>query len=393
MANIDFGTGANTASGDFVSAALAKVEARCAALEAAGVAVTSRGVVYDGDSITEGPDQTWLHALPSRPTILANLTGLPIQNLGVSGRRLQEMDSSFASRGVAALYNASTTNTLLLLAGINDILNNGATLAQLKTWMTSYCAKATAAGFRLFLGTVLPTKYAGFTAGMEVIRNAFNAWLVISYKTLGAAGVVDYAALLEAQDPDDTLYYHDKLHPTVRLLGIMTRLDAVAIGVPLTQLVINPNLATGLGGWFGYSYNFANFTPIGPDQARLSNPTAGRMRLTGAADATYAEAHTPVTGLIPGASYTLSWEITALFAAGASQFGARARIGNVLGESGVAPVTYPYADNATNQVKTAAGVYTATFVATARTHYFVIQNFSETTGSYVEVDTLSIVLG
>ena len=96
------------------------------------------GYVLDGDSLTNPSSGS-----SSYSPMLATNTGLAVTNKAVAGRTLADRNATWDSRGMAALYSATGTNTLVLLAGINDILStSGITLATMQTDMTAYIGKA-----------------------------------------------------------------------------------------------------------------------------------------------------------------------------------------------------------------------------------------------------------
>ncbi|MFN4061571.1 MAG: SGNH/GDSL hydrolase family protein [Paracoccus hibiscisoli] len=213
------------------SVAIATIEAivtaRVAAADPAAT-IATLGYVLDGDSLTEG-----YGVAPSYPTQLGTITGLPFTNLGVSGRTLATMDSTFASRGIAAQFNAAGRNTLVILGGINDIMNTaGITLAALQASMTSYLGKARAAGFKVLVGLLPPV--AGFTTARETLRSGFNDWIRANAATL-ADGVVDLPAMADLGDPANLYFYLDGLHPTKRGHARIAEAVRVATGAALVS--------------------------------------------------------------------------------------------------------------------------------------------------------------
>ncbi|MFN4062324.1 MAG: SGNH/GDSL hydrolase family protein [Paracoccus hibiscisoli] len=208
------------------AAAVATIEQIITAKMTQASMVTTPGFVLDGDSITEGYGVS-----PSYPTQLGAITGLPLTNLGVSGRTLATMDSTFASRGVAAQFNATGRNTLVILGGINDIMNTGGiTLAALQASMTSYLGKARAAGFKVLVGVLPPV--ANFTTARETLRTGFNDWIKANAATL-ADGFIDFPAVPGLGDPTDLYFYLDGLHPSKRGYARIAEAVRVAAGAAL----------------------------------------------------------------------------------------------------------------------------------------------------------------
>jgi lysophospholipase L1-like esterase len=175
------------------------------------VSFTVLGVVFDGDSITQGVATN----TASFPSQFSANTGISTTNDGLSGDTLATMVSQYAAR-IAPLYNASTKNTLFMLGGTNDLGNDGKTDTDLKTSVQSYASQARATGYKSVIGTIPPRSDSGWTGTMEGYRIAYNSWLLSNWRSF-ADGIVDIAAIPEAQDTTSTLYYQDKLHPTNRL--------------------------------------------------------------------------------------------------------------------------------------------------------------------------------
>lgn len=206
------------------------------------------GVVFDGDSITEGPTFP-----PNYPAQFSNYTGLPVTNLGVSGRRLAVMNDTFESRGVAGLYSATNRNTLVILGGVNDLwLDTAITLDALKASIQSYIGKAKAAGFRVFVGTIMRSGYV--LGAKETMRADYNAWLRDAAPSMGVS-VIDYANADGLTDHTNNAYFYDAMHPNETGNARLAYAAAQAMGVPLLQdktpdpLVIRPITLAPMGGY------------------------------------------------------------------------------------------------------------------------------------------------
>lgn len=204
-----------------------------ATLSAAGAAIGESlplqtppaGFVLDGDSITDGYGVT-----PTYPDILAATTGLTATNLGKSGRTLREMNETFRSRNVARLHHASYRDTLVILGGINDILNEDGTTAQsLRDNLEAYCAQARAAGFRVVVVTM--PGVAGLPAEKETVRAAHNEWLRGNWRSVADA-LADAAMVPELSAPTDKRYFTDGLHLTPAGMRILAATVQRAAGVP-----------------------------------------------------------------------------------------------------------------------------------------------------------------
>lgn len=168
-------------------------------------------IICNGDSITLGQN-SW----PSYPSVLSDSTLRAVLNLGVSGQTLATMDTNYAA-SPALYFSSLNANTLIVLGGTNDLLAH-ATEASLETHILSYCGKARTTGYRVFVGTVLPS--TGIIGTDETSRQTFNAYLRANWASF-ADGLVDFDAIPEAAQPTNTLFYLDGTHPTATLNALM----------------------------------------------------------------------------------------------------------------------------------------------------------------------------
>jgi len=328
--------------------------------------VATLGYVLDGDSITEGYGVT-----PSYPSQLATITGLPMTNLGVSGRTLAEMDSTFASRNVPTQYSSSGRNTLVILGGINDIMNtSGITETALRNSMTSYINKAKAAGYKVLVGTLL--RVANFTTARETLRVGFNNWIRSNASNLEYT-VVDFEAISEFSDPLNTVYFTDGLHLTRRGFNLLASAVRVASGVNLVVDTV-PN-----------AFTFTNITG-----ASLSTDTSSsNVEITGI------NGPTPIS--VTGGSYSINGGTFVNTAGSVLPYDlVRMRV-----------MSSSTANTETNGVLTIGGVASTFRVTTAPIVYVINDTFDSNTNGYtayspdtnngwaVSVDAarLSLVLG
>lgn len=178
------------------------------------------GVLFDGDSITENSDPL---AKPEYPSWVATITGLPTVNLGTNGRTLVDMDATFASRSVAGYYNYTTCNALVILGGGNDEYSNPP-LSTLTNALTSYCAKARAAGFRVYVATM--------TVFGSALMDSFITWIRTNYASI-ADGIVDYRAVPNLA-VNSTYFFIDGVHPNTRGTYLMAKTAQGALGLTYT---------------------------------------------------------------------------------------------------------------------------------------------------------------
>lgn len=179
---------------------------------------TPLGVVFEGDSITQGIGSN----TASYPAQFSTNTGQTISNSGNSGDTMATMLSAYAG-SVAGLYNASTKNTLCLNGGTNDIGNAGQTDLQLRTTIQSYCSAARATGYKIIVSTITPRSDAGWDVTKEGYRTAFNTWLRSTYATF-SDGLIDYDQALLGTDLTNPYLWQDQLHPHNTISRVMAEL-------------------------------------------------------------------------------------------------------------------------------------------------------------------------
>ncbi len=199
-------SGAASVGGSSAGAARSAGQASGAAEISGAASIAFGGLVADGDSIASG-----YLATTGFVERFGALAGWPVINLAVAGETIVHLDATFGSRGIAALYDQSTATTLLIWAGINDILG-GASVATVQAALTSYCAKARAAGYRVITATALPD--ATLTTGQESSRQALNAWLRANWASI-CDGLMDAAAIPQlAATPVVGTWWNDSAHPS-----------------------------------------------------------------------------------------------------------------------------------------------------------------------------------
>lgn len=199
-------SGGASVGGTSAGAARAAGQASGAAEISGAASSAFGGLVADGDSIASG-----YLATTGFVERFGALAGWPVQNLAVAGETIVHLDATFGSRGVAALYDQSTATTLLIWAGINDILG-GASVATVQAALTSYCAKARAAGYRVITATALPD--ATLATGQESSRQALNTWLRANWASI-CDGLMDAAAIPQlSSTPVVGTWWNDSAHPS-----------------------------------------------------------------------------------------------------------------------------------------------------------------------------------
>lgn len=219
------------------------------------------GMVFDGDSITQGIGNN----TAPYPSQFATYSGQSVSNVANSGDALPTIIGRYAA--TAALYNASTKNRLFLMAGTNDIGNNGKTSADVIASWQSYSALARGTGYKLTLSTITPRSDAGWDGTKEAHRVAANTWLRANWKTI-ADGFADFDALVSSTDLANTALWQDKLHPQNTISRMMAENLRTLGGYSLATSDTTPSAFSFVdvtGATISTVYTSAAVTPAGYD--------------------------------------------------------------------------------------------------------------------------------
>jgi lysophospholipase L1-like esterase len=165
------------------------------------------GIVIDGDSISSGG---FTAGWPPYPAILQARTAARVANRAGFGRSLSQCVSCFEEN--IAPYSGEAYPWLIILAGINDLLNEGEDDLGLIAGMHTYCTRARETGFKVAVGSLLPARIGAnrFDPLKERYRRAFNACLASSWREF-SDGFIDFSAVV--RDVNDPLELGDGLHP------------------------------------------------------------------------------------------------------------------------------------------------------------------------------------
>lgn len=203
-------------------------------------AFPSKLLVCDGNSLTAGNQSSTGYDYPCQLQALLS-TDYEVANFGVSGQTTPDMSGDAASQ-IDPLYSSSNAgNVLVAWEGTNDLyFNAGATDAY--DHLVSYCQARRSAGFRVYVGTIIPrgvwpgtSTIPGDAATQEATfeswRATVNANLRANWSSF-ADGLVDFAADARLSDYNDTTYFADKIHMTDTGYAIVAGLvrDAIAAG-------------------------------------------------------------------------------------------------------------------------------------------------------------------
>jgi len=198
------------------------------------------GVVFDGDSITAGLGTN----TEPFPTFFSTLTTVRNSNVGVSGDTFATRDTNYAAV-VAPLYGVGLRDAVFILAGTNDIANAGATDLTLRTIAQSYCGKARATGYKVYIGTIIARSDAGWNGTKEGYRTAYNTWLKANFASF-ADGVIDFDAIPQSQNPADTTYFQtDLVHPTNALAQLFADAVRTKFSLAVSTFAFNASIPIG----------------------------------------------------------------------------------------------------------------------------------------------------
>lgn len=154
-------------------------------------------------------------------------TALPYfqyQNTAQNGFQIPTIIDDYAA-SVAPFYDARRTqNNLVCFMGTNDVA--GQLASTLIPLYAQYVAMAQATGFRVVIVPVPPTTQ--YDAEDEMQRGLLNASLAATYGTFPTA-YANILAVPETNDPEDTEYYPDGLHPSNALYELWTPVFEAAV--------------------------------------------------------------------------------------------------------------------------------------------------------------------
>lgn len=172
-----------------------------------GTTYRIKGFVAEGDSITSGTPNSpnpW-------PAQVAALTGLPVLNLGQSSTTLNQMKDNYGGNDHAGTkFDPNMYDAMIIgSAGTNDFTQDNVSLASLKSYIQTFCAKGRATGYKVYVGTLTPRQVGGtYTSSHESIRLEYNAWLRANYASF-CDGIIDFASVLVLSDMFDGIHPSD----------------------------------------------------------------------------------------------------------------------------------------------------------------------------------------
>ncbi|MCW3845109.1 SGNH/GDSL hydrolase family protein [Micromonospora yasonensis] len=189
-----------------------------------GAVVTFGDSITDGDKSTNNANLRWPDVLADRLAAEPGPTKLGVVNSGISGNRILDSSTGTGIGGPNAfarlsrdMLTTSGARTVIVLEGVNDILNLGHPDAEtLKLALRQIAAQAHAQDLRIVVGTITPMKgWRSYTEERNNVRQAVNEFIRTSDDF---DAVVDFdAAVRDSADPqriNPSYDSGDHLHPS-----------------------------------------------------------------------------------------------------------------------------------------------------------------------------------
>jgi lysophospholipase L1-like esterase len=181
---------------------------------------------------------------------LTNQPSYTRTNWGIYGATIQGIVGSEANR-VARRCSTNAGQAIALVdAGINDLVNG--TPAQTFQYLTGEIQTLKKAGCRVFVGTMLSDGGSSSVSGtptMDAQKNAYDALILQQAKSVGADGILDFAAnpLLGADGANtNTNFLSDHTHPSATGQQLMAAAASNALNYFFGYNEINPHTVTSL---------------------------------------------------------------------------------------------------------------------------------------------------
>lgn len=115
-------------------------------------------------------------------------------------------------------------NVLVVYSGVNDMSNTAGVGTTTYNALKSYVQSRLTAGWKVFAYTMTPSTFNTFAAGFESERVIFNNLMRNDLALLSGVYILDTDTLPQLNDPTNTDYYIDKLHPTRMAVDLMANL-------------------------------------------------------------------------------------------------------------------------------------------------------------------------
>lgn len=174
------------------------------------VTAATKQIVFDGNSLTVGYGASLSFDYPSQMLIILNDGSWTGQNFGVSSQTTTDMIED-AVETIDALYNAQYDENVLIAWEITNDLYFGATKEDAYSRFVKYCKLRRAAGWKVFVITVLPRTGGSPPEDFEESRAYCNTKLRNNWRKF-ADGIIDLAGDIRYSDATDTEHFPDNTH-------------------------------------------------------------------------------------------------------------------------------------------------------------------------------------
>ena len=247
-----------------------------------------------GDSITCGFSGSVCNGVTPWPSSLS-LTNQPsysIWNTGIPGITQRAIIGSEANRVAPQCSTISGPSVAVVFLGTNDIFDfrdqGGTGAASAASTLATGASEVQIlknAGCIVFLGTMISRGGNDpFGTSMDTDKDTYDALILTNYKTIGADGVMDFAAnpLLGADgaNANATYFQSDLTHPTTTGQGLLAAAASNALNYYFGSTQANPHVVTT-----------TPYTMVAGDGYITANPTANQALTlpdcTGQSGATY----------------------------------------------------------------------------------------------------------
>ena len=183
-------------------------------------------ILFDGDSTTANGNQPiWEHKYPTVSWRLLGEADWYFYNMGIGGQTAVQMAADATTHIDPLKGQYGKRNVVICFAGTND-LASGTTAANTHTALSGYCSGRKAAGFEVYIVTILPR---GTNAVLLAAISDCNDLIKANYATY-ANGIIDLTAHTEFSDATDTTYFDaDQIHLTTAGYALLASLVAAAV--------------------------------------------------------------------------------------------------------------------------------------------------------------------
>ena len=206
------------------------------------------GLQFIGDSMTNGLGNTPGQTFPEDTfNLLGGSANFEDYIHGLNGFTVQSMITDIGfSTAIDNNFNMDDYQNrvrpydiLILMGGVNDILNDGDDPPTLENYIQTYVGDRKAAGYKVIVNTIMPFNQTG---SFETNREAVNAWLRANWRSF-ADGLSDLTTDPNMGQPGQATgnptYYQDGLHPTDLGAEVLATHNAAAVNQLLDPIVVS----------------------------------------------------------------------------------------------------------------------------------------------------------